>query len=126
MLRKGLSMALIVIVAICLWGTKIKAKEKVKIVYGTAGITVIEKKVGGGEIDFEGKGSPGPVTFSHKFHVVTQFRKCTDCHMKIFKMKKGSRKMNMQDMYAGKSCGTCHNGKVAFKVMTSCERCHKT
>ncbi|MFV1950565.1 MAG: cytochrome c3 family protein [Nitrospinota bacterium] len=126
MFKKGLSIAFVVIAAICLWGTKITAKEKKVLAYGTAGIQVFEKKVGGGEIDFEGIGSPGPVTFSHKFHVTKQKKKCTSCHMKLFKMKKGASQITMQDMYGGKACGKCHNGKVAFKVITSCEKCHKT
>ncbi len=37
----------------------------------------------------QGKDSPGVVTFPHEKHVAAG-TKCTDCHTKIFKMKKGT------------------------------------
>jgi hypothetical protein len=46
-----------------------------------------------------GKDSPGPVTFSHEKHK-ERADKCTVCHVKVFKMKKGEL------------CGSCHNGKT--------------
>ena len=78
-----------------------------------------QKKVGGGDIKFEARGSPGPVTFSHEAHVTQHKLKCTDCHPKIFKMKKGEAKM-MQ-------CTTCHDGKIAFsnRDQMLCTNCHK-
>ena len=36
----------------------------------------------------KGKDSPGTVTFSHEKHVAAG-NKCTSCHVKVFKMKKG-------------------------------------
>jgi c(7)-type cytochrome triheme protein len=30
----------------------------------------------------------------------------------------------MKAMEQGKSCGACHNGKVAFSVKENCESCH--
>ncbi|KJR40089.1 hypothetical protein MCHI_004013 [Candidatus Magnetoovum chiemensis] len=39
-------------------------------------------------------------------------------------MKKGTVKITMNDINAGKQCGTCHNGKVAFAT-TDCAKCHK-
>jgi len=87
-----------------------------------------QKKVGGGDLKFEAKGSDlGPVTFSHETHVNQQKNKCTDCHTKIFKMKKGDAKMTQAAFAEGKYCGTCHNGKKAFSAAdkASCGKCHK-
>jgi c(7)-type cytochrome triheme protein len=81
----------------------------------------------------KGKDSPGPVTFSHAKHK-ERAEKCTACHTKVFKMKKGtSGTLTMAEMKEGQFCGTCHNGKtemggkVAFSVddKANCERCHK-
>ena len=81
----------------------------------------------------QGKDAPGVVTFSHKEHV-EHGAKCTDCHTKIFKMKKGtSGDLTMAKMKAGEQCGACHDGKkqiggkVAFATddKANCEKCHK-
>jgi c(7)-type cytochrome triheme protein len=81
----------------------------------------------------KGKDSPGPVTFSHAKHK-EKLDKCTACHTKVFKMKKGtSGTLTMAAMKEGQFCGTCHNGKteVAGKVVfaveakDNCEKCHK-
>ena len=86
-----------------------------------------QKKVGGGDIKFEGKGSSGPVMFSHETHVNQHKAKCTDCHTKIFKMKKDA-KITKADQVAGKFCGACHDGKKAFSWATEgdCGKCHKS
>jgi c(7)-type cytochrome triheme protein len=81
----------------------------------------------------QGKDSPGVVTFSHEFHK-ERLEKCTACHVKVFKMKKGaSGELTMAKMKDGQQCGTCHNGKTEVKgkvVFTvddkaNCEKCHK-
>ncbi len=81
----------------------------------------------------QGKDSPAVVTFSHDFHK-GKVDKCTGCHTKVFKMKKGSTgELTMAKMKAGEQCGACHNGKteVAGKVVftvddkANCEKCHK-
>jgi c(7)-type cytochrome triheme protein len=81
----------------------------------------------------KGKESPGTVTFSHEKHK-GPVEKCTACHVKIFKMKKGQTgQPTMELMKAGQQCGACHNGKteiggkVVFAVNTEadCEKCHK-
>jgi c(7)-type cytochrome triheme protein len=73
------------------------------------------------------------VTFSHAKHK-EMAEKCTVCHTKIFKMKKGqSGPLAMEKMKAGQQCGACHDGKTklgdktAFAVAdkANCERCHK-
>ena len=80
-----------------------------------------------------GKDSPGVVTFSHEQHKA-KVDKCQACHVKIFKMKKGtSGRLTMEKMKAGEQCGACHDGKTEiggarlFTVAAdnSCARCHK-
>ena len=82
----------------------------------------------------QGKDSPGAVTFDHAKHRDAGVDKCTACHTKVFKMKKGTTgEFSMAKMKAGESCGTCHNGKtqVGTKVVfttdekANCEKCHK-
>jgi c(7)-type cytochrome triheme protein len=81
----------------------------------------------------QGKDSPGAVTFSHEKHLAAG-NKCSSCHAKVFKMKKGpAGELTMAKMKEGQQCGACHNGKteVAGKVVytvddkANCERCHK-
>ena len=81
----------------------------------------------------KGKDSPAPVTFSHAQHK-EKFDKCTACHTKVFKMKKGtSGTLTMAAMKEGQFCGTCHNGKTevggkvvfAVEAKDNCEKCHK-
>jgi c(7)-type cytochrome triheme protein len=78
----------------------------------------------GNKIEYAG-GSAGKVVFDGKVHA-DKGLKCTDCHTKIFPMKKGA-KMTMADINAGKYCGLCHNGGKAFKSgdPANCEKCHK-
>jgi c(7)-type cytochrome triheme protein len=79
----------------------------------------------GKTVDFAG-GSAGKVVFDGKIHA-DKGLKCNDCHTKIFKMKKGAEKFTMDDIKAGKACGTCHNGEKAFKASdaANCAKCHK-
>jgi c(7)-type cytochrome triheme protein len=40
-------------------------------------------------------------------------------------MKAGANEVTMDMMQEGKSCGVCHNGKVAFESnFDTCLRCH--
>ena len=82
----------------------------------------------------QGKDSQGPVTFDHAKHKDAGVDKCTACHVKIFKMKKGQTgPLTMEKMKAGEQCGACHDSKtrvgskVVFTVAekANCERCHK-
>lgn len=79
----------------------------------------------GKTVEFAG-GSAGKVVFDGKMHA-DKGNKCNDCHTKIFQMKKGSSKITMADMEAGKNCGACHNGQKAFsaKDKANCGKCHK-
>jgi len=78
----------------------------------------------GKTVEFAG-GSGGKVIFDGKAHTDKGF-KCTDCHTKIFPMKK-TEDIKMADINAGKSCGVCHNGEKAFKTNdpANCNKCHK-
>ena len=86
------------------------------------------------DLTFErGKDSPGPVTFSHEQHKA-KVDKCQACHVKVFKMKKGTTgPLTMEKMKAGEQCGACHNGKTELGGSTifavadnaSCVKCHK-
>lgn len=73
--------------------------------------------------------SPGQVTFSHEKHRA-KVDKCTTCHMKDFKMKRGaSGQITLAAKQEGKFCGACHDGKtqmagaVVFPI-DECDRCH--
>jgi c(7)-type cytochrome triheme protein len=63
-----------------------------------------------------------PAVFSHQVH--TAMFECSSCHPSFFKYKKGGSGMKMDDLYQGKYCGKCHDGKTAFAT-TECQRCHK-
>ncbi len=84
------------------------------------------KKVGGGDITFTPKGAE-PVTFKHEHHVNVAKLKCTDCHTKIFPMKKQDLGMTKAMHGQDKFCGVCHNGKKAFSQNNDadCSKCHK-
>lgn len=74
----------------------------------------------------QGKGSLGKVVFSHEKHFAKDL-KCTACHVRVFKMKKGkSGTLTMAAMSEGKFCGACHNGNKAFstKDAATCSKCH--
>jgi c(7)-type cytochrome triheme protein len=78
----------------------------------------------GKTVDYAG-GSSGKVVFDGKAHAEKGL-KCTDCHTKIYQMKKGEA-VKMADINAGKSCGVCHNGEKSFKTNdpANCNKCHK-
>jgi c(7)-type cytochrome triheme protein len=63
----------------------------------------------------------GTVTFNHTKHrsKIT----CGQCHNSIVVAGVGSRRFTMNEMEKGKSCGACHDGKVAFSIK-SCSKCH--
>jgi len=74
----------------------------------------------------EFKGSPmGTVIFDGTVHKNAGLT-CSDCHNpEMFpKMKQGTVTITMNDLYAGKYCGRCHNGKRAFMIRDNCTRCH--
>lgn len=61
------------------------------------------------------------VHFHHASHAAFS---CQECHPAPFAVKKGETKMIMAEMFQGKTCGMCHDGKKEFSVR-ECARCHK-
>ena len=72
------------------------------------------------------KSSMGKVTFDGKLHNKAA-KSCKECHNKetFPKMKQGTVSITMDQIYAGKLCGICHNGQKAFAAKANCNRCHK-
>lgn len=68
------------------------------------------------------------VIFRHKQHVDVQKISCEKCHSGLFGMNalkvQENKDFNMDSLYRGKYCGSCHNGKNAFAADTQCARCH--
>lgn len=66
------------------------------------------------------------VVFSHATHVEYESRRCTGCHIKLFRILNTTHATSHRDMNAGASCGACHDGKHAFDVRAteSCGSCH--
>lgn len=67
----------------------------------------------------------GKVVFDGTLHKEAG-NKCKDCHNEgMFpKMKQGTVKITMEEIYAGNLCGVCHNGQRAFDAKSNCNRCH--
>jgi c(7)-type cytochrome triheme protein len=70
--------------------------------------------------------APDKVVFSHAVHAGLAENKCLPCHPQPFRMLRPARRATHEAMDAGKSCGTCHDGKAAFATAdeNACERCH--
>jgi c(7)-type cytochrome triheme protein len=88
------------------------------------GVTVAVAVPPGKTLDFD-KSALGAVKFSGKIHKDAGV-KCMECHNKnaFPKMKFGTVEIKMADIYAGKYCGICHDGKRAFEAKANCNRCH--
>ncbi len=70
----------------------------------------------------EGVGTP-PAVFPHWVHRIRY--KCYACHPSIVEMKAGANPITMDAITAGKFCGVCHDGKIAWGVsFETCNRCH--
>lgn len=64
-----------------------------------------------------------PVVFSHRTHRLRYT--CRVCHLELeFSMKKGESGITREQYLAGRFCGACHNGKIAFPVKFACNLCH--
>jgi len=81
----------------------------------------MDTDAGGGKVFYFPAGF-GPVTFDHEIHIANNLS-CGTCHEKLFKITGEKKKMTMADMFAGKGCGYCHNGKGAFSAQ-DCSTCH--
>lgn len=82
-----------------------------------------------GDITFQRQGevvadeTPAAV-FPHWIHRVRY--KCYVCHSQIYQMTAGADQSSMEEIIAGKSCGVCHNGEIAWNIdFGTCPRCHK-
>ena len=68
------------------------------------------------------------VLFSHKNHVEEAGLDCDSCHDEVFPMEAAESQENedftMESMAAGKYCGACHDGEMAFASDTQCASCH--
>ncbi len=63
-----------------------------------------------------------PVIFPHWFHRIRY--RCKVCHAELgFEMRAGANQVLMADMVAGRFCGACHNGEIAWST-ENCELCH--
>ena len=68
----------------------------------------------------------GNIQFSHYQHLEAVGKDCVLCHNRVFHIDpKKNKPASMEEMEQGKSCGACHNGKVAFSVTEDCESCHQ-
>ncbi len=77
------------------------------------------------DLTYEAGGGPGPVVFSHESHVAFS-EKCTACHIALFRMLAPTHRVTHADMEAGRACGACHNGQMAFAFSdpAGCDKCH--
>ncbi|MFO7983327.1 MAG: cytochrome c3 family protein [Desulfuromonadales bacterium] len=68
------------------------------------------------------------VLFDHQVHVDDLGFDCESCHMDTFTMKakaaQENEDFNMEALYKGKYCGSCHDGSMAFASDTRCATCH--
>ena len=63
-----------------------------------------------------------PVIYPHWIHRIWFERRV--CHDDLFPMRRVSSKNSHEEMQAGKSCGVCHNGELAFASDGKCDSCH--
>ena len=74
------------------------------------------------EITYKVKAT-GSTRFSHQAHLLVA-PDCGSCHPALFAAGPNKR-VTMNDMKKGKSCGACHDGKKAFDI-SDCGKCHPT
>lgn len=70
------------------------------------------------------KNSMKPATFSHWSHRLNYT--CRVCHLELeFNMQVNTTDITEDANKAGKFCGSCHNGKIAFSHdKENCDKCH--
>ena len=71
-----------------------------------------------------GKNNVKPVAFSHWSHRMNYT--CRVCHLELeFNMKVNTTEITEEANKAGRFCGACHNGKIAFgHGEGNCDKCH--
>ena len=85
-----------------------------------------DAKNGPETILFDKTAKMAPVKFPHRKHQAKA--DCKTCHEgepALFQQKKSEVGLKMSDMYAGKNCGSCHDGKKTFAAKGGCMKCHK-
>ncbi|MBI4346699.1 MAG: hypothetical protein HY553_07570 [Elusimicrobia bacterium] len=85
-----------------------------------------DEKSGPEKMVLDKTGKMAPVTFPHRKH--QEKAACKDCHegeKPLFEQKRNEKGYLMKEMYAGGTCGKCHDGKKAFKAQGGCMKCHK-
>ncbi|GAB4176239.1 MAG: hypothetical protein Tsb0017_05450 [Geothermobacteraceae bacterium] len=80
---------------------------------------VILRPARGGRMD--------PAVFPHWLH--RSRYTCRVCHLELgFSIRRGETGISRSGNLAGRHCGACHNGKIAFSVRSQperqCQRCH--
>ncbi len=95
-------------------------------VCGTLALPMSVAAVGPGKTLTWAGGGKGRVLFEGSEHAEKGYT-CKDCHPGLFSMKKGSAAITMAALDAGRFCGACHNGAIAFstKDAKKCHECHK-
>lgn len=69
------------------------------------------------------KSNVRPVAFSHWQH--RREYTCRVCHSELgFSMKTNTTEITEYDNRAGRYCGACHNGRIAFRHYGNCNKCH--
>ncbi len=63
-----------------------------------------------------------PVLYPHWMHRI--MFECKVCHDTLFQMKRWTNDITQEKIMAGKQCGACHDGTMAFSAGENCERCH--
>jgi len=65
-----------------------------------------------------------PVIYPHWVHRI--WYDCSVCHQDLFIMKRWRNEITKDKIQAGKQCGVCHNGTIAFGATDEkdCNRCH--
>lgn len=71
-------------------------------------------------------GPDSAVVFSHQTHFALAGNRCTACHPQTFRILSPTKHIAHREMEAGRSCGSCHDGRQAFGVRDSaaCSSCH--
>lgn len=70
--------------------------------------------------------SIGQVVFRHTTHVAFASGDCITCHVRLFSILHPTHKTSHEEMVAGRSCGSCHDGTQAFGTVdgSNCPTCH--
>ena len=91
-----------------------------------AGAATIELRLPADIVFSKTVGADGAVLFRHSTHVAYEGVRCTGCHPSPFKLLTPVKQTSHEEMNAGRSCGTCHNGGAAFATSNeeTCARCH--